>query len=196
MPYSIDDLRIIFGLASRKAVADLAKTLKLAPDRGEYSQAQMTLMYELHTHLAAGKTLSEFPSLADIKPLPREPKVVQGVVQGAIVSTNISTNISTNDSLNNFNSSNNPNSSTNKENPLGELIRAITQATTPKRDLLHNYHALEDAINHQWIISTSDVKELTGSTPHGDTFIWANFEFVKVGKVGRESGWRVRNLPI
>lgn len=192
MPYSIDDLRIIFGLSSRKAVADLAKTLKLVPDRGEYSQAQMTLMYELHTHLAAGKTLSEFPALADIKPLPREPKVVQGVVQGAIVSATISPK----DSLNNFPHAPSSNNSPNKDNPLGELIKAITQATTSKRDLLHNYHALEDAVNHQWIISTSDVKELTNSTPHGETFIWANFEFTKVGRVGRESGWRVRNLPI
>ncbi len=188
MPYSIDDLRIIFGLSSRKAVADLAKTLKLVPERGEYSQAQMTLMYELHTHLAAGKALLEFPALAQEKPLPREPKVVQGAI--------VSTTVSTNETLNSFNSPYGSNNSPNKDNPLGELIKAITQATTPKRDLLHNYHALEDAVNHQWIISTSDVKELTGSTPHGEIFIWANFEFVKVGKVGRESGWRVRNLPI
>jgi hypothetical protein len=188
MPYSIDDLRIIFGLSSRKAVADLAKTLKLVPERGEFSQAQMTLMYELHTHLAAGKTLSEFPHLAEVKPLPREPKVVQGAI--------VSTTISTNDSLNNFNSPYSSNDSPNKDNPLGELIKAITQATTPKRDLLHNYHALEDAVHHQWIISSSNVKELTGSSPHGETFIWANFEFTKVGRVGRESGWRVSNLPL
>jgi hypothetical protein len=190
MPYSIDDLRIIFGLSSRKAVADLAKTLKLVPERGEFSQAQMTLMYELHTHLSAGRTLSEFPGIAEVKPLPREPKLVVG----AIVPTTVPTTVSTNDSLNNFNNSDSSYGSPNKENPLGELIKAITQATTPKRDLLHNYHALEDAVNHQWIISSSNVRELTGSTPHGEVFIWANFEFTKIGKVGRESGWKVRNL--
>lgn len=176
MPYSIDDLRIIFGLPSRRAVSNLAKTLNLVPERGEFSQAQMTLMYELHTHLVSGKTPEEFPTVAEVRPLPREPKVVSA----AIVSTS--------------NPINNSNTSTNKENPLGELIKAITQATTPKRDLLHNYHALDDAVNHQWIISSSNVKELTGSTPHGEIFIWANFEFTKVGKVGRESGWRVSNL--
>ena len=188
MPYSIDDLRIIFGL-SRRAVADLAKTLKIVPERGEFSQTQMTLMYELHSHLAAGKPLSEFPALAGEKPLPREPKVVQTAI--------VSTTVSTEDHLDNFHSSrSSTNSPNNQDNPLGELIKAITQATAPRRDLLHNYHALEDAVNHQWIISTSDVKELTGSTPHGETFIWANFEFTKAGKVGRESGWRVRNLSI
>ena len=181
MPYSIDDLRIIFGLSSRRAVSDLAKTLNLVPERGKFSQAQMTLMYELHTHLASGKTLEEFQKVPEVTPLPLEPPKLPEpkVVSTAIVSTN--------------NPIHNSSPSPNKENPLGELIKAITQATAPRRDILHNYHALEDAVEHQWIISSSNVRELTGSTPHGEVFIWANFEFVKVGKVGRESGWKVRN---
>jgi len=181
MPYSIDNLRIIFGLSSRRAVSDLAKTLNLVPERGEFSQDQMTLMYELHTHLVSGKTLEEFQKIPEVTTLPPEPQQKLKVVSTAIVSKN---NLISNSS-----------NSSNKENPLGELIKAITQATTPRRDILHNYHALEDAVNHQWIISSSNVRELTGSSPHGEVFIWANFEFVKVGKVGRESGWRVRNLP-
>jgi len=195
MAHSIDDLRILFGLPSRQAVSKLVKALDLVPaEREKFSQEQMTLMYELHTYLASGKNLADFPKTlamrepgvmppppsieAEVVPLPREPEVLRS----HIVPTNNPINNSTNNSPGN-------------DNPLGELIRAITQATTPKPDLLHNYHALEDAVKHQWIISSSNVKELTGSHPHGDRFIWANFEFLKAGKVGRESGWRVRNLP-
>lgn len=189
-PYSIDDLRKLFGLSSRQQVSKLAKTLNLVPAiAGKFSQEQMILMYQLHEHLESGNSLAEFSklpasqtngdSLETPEISPSEEIIETRVLKTSIVPTSKPTN----------------NNSAPPENPLGELIKAISQATTPRRDLLHNYHALEDAVEHQWIISSSNVRELTGTTPHGEVFIWANFEFLKTGKVGRESGWRIRNLP-
>ncbi|NJL90292.1 MAG: hypothetical protein HC916_11270 [Coleofasciculaceae cyanobacterium SM2_1_6] len=197
-PYSIDDLRKLFGLSSRQQVSKLAKTLDLVPAiAGKFSQEQMILMYQLHEHLQSGNSLAEFSKLPVPQPgeetseipetleIPETPAIspAEEIIETRVLKTTI---VPT--------SKPNPNNSAPPENPLGELIKAISQATTPRRDLLHNYHALEDAVQHQWIISSSNVRELTGTTPHGEVFVWANFEFLKTGKVGREAGWRIRNL--
>ena len=188
-PYSIDDLRKLFGLSSRQ-VSKLAKALNLVPaEDDKFSQEQMILMYQLHEHLESGQPLEEFPQLPAPHPAgdsleTSAPEISpEEIIQTTVLKTSI---VPT--------SKPNGNNSSPPENPLSEIIKAISQATTPKRDLLHNYHALEEAVQHQWIISSSNVRELTGTTPHGEVFIWANFEFLKTGKVGRESGWRIRNL--
>ncbi len=185
-PYSIDDLHKMFGLSSRQ-VSKLVKALNLVPaEDDKFSQAQMILMYQLHEHLESGQPLEEFPQLpqpaGDFLETSTPEISAEEIIQTTVLKTSI---VPTSKSKSK--------NSSPLENPLSEIIKAISQATTPKRDILHNYHALEDAVLHQWIISSSNVRELTGTTPHGEVFIWANFEFLKTGKVGRESGWRIRN---
>jgi hypothetical protein len=55
--------------------------------------------------------------------------------------------------------------------------------------------ALERAANSKWILTTSEVKQLIGVTPttkKGErTFKRGCFVFVKSGKVGNQTGWRV-----
>jgi hypothetical protein len=57
------------------------------------------------------------------------------------------------------------------------------------------YEELEKAVTHQWILSTSKVKELIGVAPRVGkdemTFVWGSFTFTKAGKLGNQMGWVV-----
>ncbi|MDB9450936.1 hypothetical protein [Dolichospermum circinale] len=57
-----------------------------------------------------------------------------------------------------------------------------------QRSPLSDYEELEKAVTHKWILSTNKVKELIGITPRLGkdeiTFVWNNFTFTKVGKLG------------
>jgi hypothetical protein len=66
---------------------------------------------------------------------------------------------------------------------------------SPLRSPLVEYEELEKAVTHEWILSTSKVKELIGVTPRVGkdemTFVWGSFTFTKAGKVSNQIGWLV-----
>ncbi|QLE44833.1 hypothetical protein FD723_18640 [Nostoc sp. C052] len=61
--------------------------------------------------------------------------------------------------------------------------------------VLANYEELEKAAEFEWILPTSKIKELIGISPKttkdSDTFIRGSFAFIKQGKIGNETGWKV-----
>jgi hypothetical protein len=68
--------------------------------------------------------------------------------------------------------------------------------TSPKAEVLASQRTLQEAVRENWIISTSQVKELTGTKPKGKVFVQASFTFTKVGKLRLETGWKVTKTVI
>ncbi|NEQ86493.1 MAG: hypothetical protein F6K26_42450 [Moorea sp. SIO2I5] len=56
-------------------------------------------------------------------------------------------------------------------------------------------HQLKIAAQEQWLLTTSEVRELIKVKPHTrkgeDTYKRGSWLFVKSGKIGRETAWRV-----
>jgi hypothetical protein len=77
-----------------------------------------------------------------------------------------------------------------KENFL-ELIEAIARHVAATRDPLQHYAALERAIASSWLLSTAEVRSLIGTRPTGDRYQRGLFVFIRSGKMGAQSAWRV-----
>jgi hypothetical protein len=57
---------------------------------------------------------------------------------------------------------------------------------------------LEQAANANWVISSTEVEQLIGvkpSTSNGkDSFERGNWRFIKSGKIGTQTGWRIEKM--
>jgi hypothetical protein len=74
-------------------------------------------------------------------------------------------------------------------------ILSILQSKLPETDLLWYHSVLERASDRCWLISTSQICRLIGTKPltrNGDiVYKRGNWIFIKQGKIGRETAWRV-----
>ena len=65
-------------------------------------------------------------------------------------------------------------------------------------DPLWSLERLERASSMGWELTTSQVKELIGASPNCDrgrnSFRRGSFVFVKSGKIGRQTSWKVERL--
>jgi hypothetical protein len=77
---------------------------------------------------------------------------------------------------------------------LEQMERSIDKHSTPSNPLWY-MPILEQADTQGWIISSEEVEQLIGIKPHCDSghnfFMRGCWKFVKVGKIGTHSSWRV-----
>lgn len=75
-----------------------------------------------------------------------------------------------------------------------QLIEAIARHFQQQRDPLQHYAALERAIASGWLLSSSEVRSLISTKPHGDRFQRGSFVFIRSGKIGTQAAWRVAKV--
>lgn len=73
---------------------------------------------------------------------------------------------------------------------LALLIQVFANALQPTDPLAHFAH-LERAAAAGWILSTSEIQQLTGIKPRGDKTVFGSFSLVKSGRIGNQSAWKV-----
>ena len=78
-----------------------------------------------------------------------------------------------------------------KADDLITLIERIAAAIRPTADPLAHYEQLEKAIANDWLLTTSEVQRVIGVKPKGERFTRGSFTFVRSGKIGNQSAWRV-----
>jgi len=72
-----------------------------------------------------------------------------------------------------------------------QLVEAIARHFQQQREPLQHYAALERAIASGWLLSTSEVRALISTKPHGERFQHGSFVFVRAGKIGAQAAWKV-----
>jgi len=75
-----------------------------------------------------------------------------------------------------------------------QLVEAIARHFQQQHEPLQHYAALEQAACCAWILTTSEVSGLIGVKPTGDRFERGSFAFVRSGKVGTQTGWKVEKI--
>ena len=83
--------------------------------------------------------------------------------------------------------------------PLTRLVNAAESLTGALMDLaaadpIENWRRLQEAAEQGWLLTTSQVRELTGAKPHGPSWQRGSFVFRKRGKIGREAAWSVERV--
>jgi len=173
---SIASLQTRYSLNSRQAVYDRISALKITPAaRGKLSGGQLGKLDELNEHLKSGGILSDFESShTEVMPAPVifEDFAKELAIELAIELATPA-KVSGNDGEN-----------------FIELIERVAAALKPA-DPLQHYAALERAIASSWLLSSSEVRSLIGTKPKGDRFQRGSFVFIRAGKIGGQSAWRV-----
>ncbi|MEH1808466.1 hypothetical protein [Nostoc sp.] len=169
----ISSLQQRYKLNSRQAVNNRINGLKIEPvKRGEISAEQLDLLDRLDKHIRGGGAIADFPI---------QPEVQMDVLDKL---NKPELDIELN------------NSEATAINIMAELMeKMMSYAYARDSSPLTNYEELEKAAEFEWILPTSKIKELIGVSPKaakdGDTFIRGSFAFIKLGKVGNETGWQV-----
>lgn len=164
--YAIADLQKRYGLSSKQSVYDRIKALTIEPiARGKISSEQLSKLDKLNEHLKSGGNLGDFEnSHAEVMPAS-----IASSIKPATPAK-----VSGNDSEN-----------------FIELIERIASALKPAADPLQHYAALERAIASSWLLSSAEVRALISTKPRGDRFQRGSFVFIRAGKIGGQSAWRV-----
>ncbi|MGB0564700.1 MAG: hypothetical protein ACPGVO_23315 [Spirulinaceae cyanobacterium] len=91
-----------------------------------------------------------------------------------------------------------PSNATNTEQAIVPLLTRLLQTIQrpiptppPNRPPLYVWEQLEQACEKGWLLTSSQVKDLTGIHPNGDVCEYGAFSFQRHGKIGREAGWEV-----
>jgi hypothetical protein len=164
-----------YGLESRQAVYDRINGLDIKPvTRGKISPQQLELLDKLDKHIRDGGAIADFPIHPEVE-VPALEKLDNSL-----------------DILDNqLDNSENLTAIT----VMAGLVKKMMGYIGNQRSPLVEYEELEKAVTHQWILSTSKVKELIGVTPRVGkdemTFVWGSFTFTKAGKLGNQMGWVV-----
>jgi hypothetical protein len=180
--YAIADLQGRYSLSSKQSVYDRIKAVSIEPvARGKVSYPQLDKLDKLDEHLKSGGILGNFESShTEVMPAPVifEDFAKELAIELAIELATPA-KVSDNDSEN-----------------FIELIERVAAALKPAADPLQHYAALERAIACAWILSSSEVRSLIGTRPKGDRFQRGSFVFIRTGKIGAQSAWRVVKVAI
>lgn len=120
---------------------------------------------KLDRHIKDGGTLADFTE-TELAPLPVEPAEI-------VYPRNIARDA---------------------EDNFIQLVREIGTALKPAADPLQHYCSLERAIASSWLLSTGEVKQLIGTKPTGERYQRGSFVFIKAGRMGNQSAWRVMKV--
>lgn len=70
------------------------------------------------------------------------------------------------------------------------------KAILPQMNSIKHWEELEKAVDKEWLLSTSEVKQLIGVKPKNSLYVRGSFKFTKYGKIGNQSSWLVEKLSI
>lgn len=76
------------------------------------------------------------------------------------------------------------------------FANAVDDLAIANSDPLDCWVQLDRAIESGWVLSTSQVREVVGAKPRGEVWEYGAYRFDRVGKVGRETGWRVSKITL
>jgi hypothetical protein len=178
----ISTLQGRYGLESRQAVYDRINGLDIKPvARGKITPQQLELLDKLDKHIRGGGAIA---TLAEgIADFPIQPEVEVPALEKLDNQLDILDN--------QLDNSENLTAITVMAGLVEKMMGYIGEKGSP----LAEYEELEKAVTHQWILSTTKVKELIGITPRVGkdemTFVWGSFTFTKAGKLGNQMGWLV-----
>lgn len=75
-----------------------------------------------------------------------------------------------------------------------DLFDALYALAHQNRSPINHWKELIYAVENDLILSTSEVKALLGVAPNGIEYIRGSFKFIKQGKIGNQSAWKVEKI--
>lgn len=76
---------------------------------------------------------------------------------------------------------------------LEKVVLKVIEQIKPSNPINH-WEKLDQAVEHGYILSTKEVKELLGTKPNGKEWTRGAFKFIRWGKIGNQAGWQVTRI--
>ncbi|MBW4677146.1 MAG: hypothetical protein KME52_25015 [Desmonostoc geniculatum HA4340-LM1] len=177
-PIKISSLQERYKLNSRQAVNNRINGLGIEPVvRGKISCEQLEILDRLDIHIRSGGAIADFPILPEVQPSALDKQDLTMDIEPFDYAQDKPDQIAA-------------------INVMAQLIeKMMSYAYARNSSPLAGYEELEKAIANEWVLPTSKIKELIGATPktskNEESFVRGSFVFVKVGKIGLETGWKV-----
>lgn len=73
---------------------------------------------------------------------------------------------------------------------LTELLAKVV-LNSQAQSIINPYQQLELAMQNNWLLASSELSQLIGIQPRGKGFSRGCWQFIRQGKIGRQSAWRV-----
>ncbi len=184
------DLMSKYGIG-KTAFYERLKTANVKPikdgTRSWISKKQLEELDRLDSHLASGGKLEDFvPSLADF------------TERGSVQFSEQSTEQFTDQPPNGLLGSSSDMVLADGQSEMQRLINAMEAIAIAQHEPLRHYKELEQAAEKGWILTSAEVTQLIGVKPitkaDNRTFTRGSFSFVKSGKVGGQTGWKVMKV--
>jgi hypothetical protein len=182
-----------YSLSSRKSLYSRleAADIKLPKDddgKGYATEEMIQELDDLDKHLKNGGTLKNYTPVTSVATHP-EPFKNGHLLDMTTQTTQATTQVTTQ-----------PITQISREELLDiiEILgTAIASRLQPVDPIAYN-ESLEKAQENNWILSTSEVKQLIGVKPscpyNKNTFTRGSWAFTKAGKVGSQIGWKVKKI--
>lgn len=186
--YTIKDILDRYGLKTRQSFYSWAKTVGITVGKDNNNKSivtadQIVLLDELNQHLKNGGLLKTFTPTSSAQ-----------VIKNESVHYTIDT------IGNNKNIMKTGNDVSYQQLELFDAIvnrvTEIINVSPINRSPINHWDELNKAVENNYILTSKEIKELLGTKPFGTEWIRGAFKFVKVGKIGNQSGWKVIKISI
>ncbi len=173
----IKDLLKRYNLKTRQSIYNWCNALNITLEKDSSGHAyattsQIELLDQLANHLQQGGKLTNFTPVSNVEIDTTMDNEIDKEIDNQIepVHSPIDTQL------------------------LGEIVTAIASRLQPP-DPLWYMSILERALSSNWLLTTSEVKQLIGVKPRTkkgqSTYKRGNWIFMKSGKIGNQTAWRV-----
>lgn len=205
--YTIKEVLDRYNLKTRQSFYNWTKALELEVQKdidgkNIVTEEQVKLLDELSEHLKNGGTLKSF--IPTTQPLLTE--VVHSTIDNTIDDNqrenkdnnlhDITTKITNTEvvkstldiTINNEN----------RQLDLFELIGYAVKTTVKEMKMatspISHWDELNKAEKNGYILTTLEIRELLGVKPTGNEWVRGAFKFIKVGKIGNQSAWKIEKM--
>ncbi len=158
----------------RTALYERFKQINIEPqkdgNRSYVCSMQLSRLDKLDNHLNAGGSFESFRATENIADFPKTPEIISPTLER-------------------INQEEAP-----PQLDLPSVVYKLIEVIGTQRQMrshLEQYRELEEIALRGWILRTSTIYEITHFKPRGTEATHGCFRFLKAGKIGRESAWKV-----
>jgi hypothetical protein len=188
---NIKELQDRYKIASRSALYSRLKAIEINLDKDSSGSAfatetQVKLLDDLDQHLKSGGNLKNFASTSDVSVLSPSDRQNSTIVStkkqsDQVVQSSQDTVQSVQYSqLNLF--------------QFQDLMDVGVAIASQLKSPINHWKELIYAADNNLILSTSEIQQLTGVKPFGSEWVRGSFRFVRSGKIGSQSAWKIEKI--
>jgi hypothetical protein len=182
-----------YGIASKKTLYSRFEAAGIKPHKDSSNKAycsddQIAILDDLNRHLKEGGTLRNFTPVSVVTTHTTQEAKQPEPLTYETLAKNEDAALAIKDS-----------DSVVSTTQLITVLTALAEGTAKQtaknqHDPLRKHEQLEKTVEKGWILTTSEIEEIIGVKPHGESYSRGNWIFKRAGKIGRELGWVVERV--